>query len=164
MIGTPKIDERRELPYAGIRVQVPHTQFPTIIPQLIDEIYAWLGQHGVEGKGPLMRYYVINMSGTMDVELGVEVDSPITGDDRVKAQALPAGRYAWLIYTGIGEKAVQGNGALINWAEESGIKWDRWDDPKGDAFRSRVEFFLDGPQDDPNPDNWRSEVAIKVAD
>lgn len=164
MIGTPKIDERPALNYAGIRAQVPMSQFPTIIPQFIDELYAWLGQHGVQGKGPLMRYYVINMTGNMDIELGVEVDSPISGDDRVKAQVLPAGRYAWLIYTGIGEKAMEGNKALIEWAKDNGVNWDRWDDLKGDAFRSRVEFLLDGPQDDPNPDNWRSEVAIKLAD
>ena len=53
---------------------------------------------------------------------------------------------------------------LIAWAAAQGIQWDRWDAELGDAFGGRVEFMLDGPEDDPDPANWKTEVAIKLAD
>lgn len=161
----PKIDNRTEQIYAGIRQNVtPQEMGGNIIPELIGEVAGWLKQHGIEPQGaPFMRYYVIDMANTMDVEIGFPVAKPITGDDRVKPGVLPAGRYASLVYTDV-TKGYEGNGVLIGWAEKNKIQWDRWDDPKGDAFRSRYEIFIDGPEDDPDPTNWRTEVAIKVAD
>jgi hypothetical protein len=38
------------------------------------------------------------------------------------------------------------------------------DDIKGDAFASRVEFYLTDPDDEPNMSKWQTEVAIKLAD
>lgn len=158
-IGEPKLDQRPQQDYAGIRMRVPASEFPTVIPATIDELFGWLGQHGIALAGPpLMRYHVIDMPGIMDIELGILVAKPVEGDDRVKPNVIPAGKYASLIYTGL--DGYPGNKALIEWAQEQGIEWDRWDDPAGDAFKSRVEFFLTGPDDDPNPDNWETEVAI----
>jgi len=57
-----------------------------------------------------------------------------------------------------------GNKALVEWAAKNGVKWDRWDDPKGDAFRSGVEFFLTDPAEQPDRKKWETEVAIKLAD
>jgi effector-binding domain-containing protein len=160
----PKLDNRPEQPYVGIRKVVTMQEMGSgLIPQLIGEVFGWLGQEGIEPEGaPFMRYYVIDMATNMDVEIGVPVSKPVTGDDRVKPGVLPAGRYASLIYTDV-TKGYEGNGVLIGWAEKNNIQWDRWDDPKGDAFRSRYEIFIDGPEDDPDPTNWRTEVAIKVA-
>lgn len=161
----PKIDQRSEQPYVGIRTQVSHEAMASgLIPQLIDEVFGWLGKQGIEPAGaPFLRYYIINMMDKLDIELGVPVASAVSGDDRVKAGVLPAGRYASLIYTDV-TKGVEGNSVLIGWAESQGLKWDRWDDPKGDAFRSRYEIFLTGPEEDPDPANWDTEVAIKLAD
>jgi hypothetical protein len=87
----------------------------------------------------------------------------LTGNGRIVADSLPAGRYAALTFTGV-ENGIKGNAALIDWAATQGIQWDHWDDPIGDAFSGRVEYMFDGPDDDPNPSNWRTEVAIKLAD
>jgi effector-binding domain-containing protein len=161
----PKLDNRSEQHYAGIRTQITMEEMSgDLIPQMIDEVMGWLGKKGVEADGAaFMRYYVINMPGKLDIEIGVPVAKPVTGDDRVKAGVLPAGRYASLVYTDV-TKGMEGNSVLIGWAEKNGIQWDRWDDPNGDAFRSRYEIFIDGPEEDPDPTNWRTEVAIKLAD
>jgi effector-binding domain-containing protein len=83
MITEPKIEERSEQHYAGIRTQLRMDEFGTVIPQLLDEIFDWLGQKGIAPDGPpFMRYHVINMADKMDVELGVPVAEPISGDGR----------------------------------------------------------------------------------
>jgi effector-binding domain-containing protein len=160
----PKVEERAALHYAGIRTQVLARQFPKIIPQFIGEVFGWLDKQSIAPSGaPLMRYYVINMKGLMDVEIGVPVESAITGDGRVSACVLPAGKYASLVYTGV-KNGIKGNGALLDWGAKQGLVWDRWDDTNGDAFGGRVEFFLDGPEDDPDPAKWDTEVAIRLVD
>lgn len=164
MIGEPKLEDRPEQPYAGIRTQTRIRAFPRVIPTLLDEIFDWLGEHDITPAGPpFMRYHVINMAAQLDVELGVPVATPIAGDDRVKAGTLPAGKYAALVYTG-SQNGIEGNKALLDWGRANDIRWDRWDDPNGDAFRSRVEFYLTDPDDEPDPAKWETEVAILVAE
>ena len=159
-----RLEERDAQEYVGIRTQVPHTMLPTVIPQYIDEVIAWLGTQGVEPNGaPFIRYYVIDMDAELDIEVGWPVATALEGNGRIQGGVLPAGCYATLIYTGV-ENGIKGNGALIEWAQDNGVEWDRWDDEKGDAFRSRVEFFLTNPDDEPNPEKWGTEVAILVRD
>ncbi len=160
----PKIENRPEQPTVGIRTQIPHHELPNIIPQLLDETEAWLHEQGAAQTGiPFIRYHVINMEGDMDIEVGWPVAAGLTSSGRVKADVIPAGRYASLIYTDVA-KGIEGNSVLIGWAKEQGMEWDAWNVPAGHAFASRVEYFLDGPDDDPDPANWRTEVAIKLAD
>jgi effector-binding domain-containing protein len=163
-LTTPTIDERAEQPYAGIRVSAPMSEFPNLIPQLIGETFGWLAEHGVAPAGPpLMRFHVINMNGDMDVEIGVPVASAVQGEGRVAASALPAGRYASLVYTGV-ENGIPGNAALLEWGAERGLVWDSYAAPNGDGFVSRYESFLMGPEDHPDPSQWDTEVAIRLAD
>jgi effector-binding domain-containing protein len=160
----PKLEDRSEQHYMGIRTQAPMRTFKKAIPQLLGEVFGWLEKQGVEPAGaPFMRYHVINMEGNMDFELGVPVAGALSGDGRVTPGVIPAGRYAALVYTGV-NNGIKGNKALLEWAAANGIAWDRWDDANGDAFRSRVEYFLTSPDEEPNQAKWETEVAIKVAD
>jgi effector-binding domain-containing protein len=163
MITEPKLEDRGEQQYVGIRTQVPMSKFKKIIPEFLDELFAWLGKQGVQPAGaPFMRYHVINMAGNMDVELGVPVTSAVSGDGRIAPGVIPAGRYASLVYTGV--NGIKGNKALLDWAAKNNMRWDRWDDQNGDAFGSRVEYFLTGPAEQPDRDKWETEVAIRLAD
>ena len=164
MIGQPKVDERSEQPYVGIRVQVPMQKFPQVIPQLLDELFGWLGKQGIAPAGaPFMRYHVINMSAAMDIEMGVPVATSVTGDGRVSAGVIPAGRYASLVYTG-NKNGIKGNAALLEWGAKNGLVWDRWEAENGDGFGARVEFYLTDPADEPDQAKWQTEVAIRLAD
>ena len=160
----PKLDERTEQPTVGIRTQVSMSELGRVIPQLNGEVFAWLQQQGQSPSGPpFIRYYVIDMPGMMDIELGWPVAQALNGDERVSASAFPAGRYASLIYTGV-ENGIEGNKALLDWGAEQGLVWDTYGSTKGDGFGARYESFLTGPEDDPDPGNWDTEVAIRLAD
>jgi effector-binding domain-containing protein len=165
MIGEPRIEKRSEQAYAGIRVDVTTQELSTVIPQLIGEIISWMSQHGMAPSGPpLVRYHTIDMPSRLDIELGVPVTTPVAGNRQIKPGALPAGRYATLIYTGPYDGLLQANAALIDWAHTRGLQWDHWQDAKGDAFRARYESYLTDPQQQPDPSQWQTEVAIRLAD
>ena len=85
-------------------------------------------------------------------------------EGNITAQVLPAGQYATLLYTGDYDGLMDANRVLIEWAQENGIAWDRWDDENGDAFRSRIEIYHTDPGDEPDPAKWETEVAIRLAE
>ncbi len=160
----PKIVERKEQPYMGIRTWIPSKDLSTWQIKLTKELTKWLEKEGVKATGPVFhRFYVINMGKEFDFEIGIPVATSVAGDDRVKPGILPAGSYAALIYTGR-NNAYKVNKALVEWARDNGIAWDRWDDPRGDAFRCRYESYLTDRTAEVDKKDWQTEVAIKVLD
>ena len=118
MISRPKVEERTEQPYVALRTQATMHELGTVIPHLLGEVFAWLATQGAAPAGaPFIRYLVINMAAQLDIEVGVPVASAMSGDDRIYASVLPAGRYASLVYTGPydGNGLVEANAALLEW-------------------------------------------------
>ena len=162
MISEVKIDSRPKISTLGIRIQVPMKIMSARIDPLVAELSQWAQRNRVNPAGPpYLRYYVIDMDADMDIEFGYPVSTipDLPEEGRITAGILPAGRYASLTYTGSGFK---GNKALIEWARDNHIEWDRWDDPKGDAFRCRYESYLTDPKVEPRKEKWLIEVAIKL--
>ncbi len=161
-VGQPRLDQRPEQPYLGIRTQTPMKGMFKVVGKLFNELNAWAKRIGLRPAGPpFLRYHVIDMAGEMDIEVGIPVETPLLGDGRVSPGRMPAGRYASLVYTGSG---YTGNKTLIEWVRANGYAFDRWDDPKGDAFRGRYETYLTDPALEPRKTRWQVEVAIKLAD
>jgi effector-binding domain-containing protein len=161
-VSEPRIDYRTQKPYMGIRTQVPMKGMFKVVDKLRREMSIWLKRQGADPAGPpFLRYHVIDMAGEMDIEVGIPVATALPGDGRVSAAILPEGRYASVTYVGNG---FTGNKTLIEWAKAQGITWDRWEDPKGDAFRSRCETYLTDRKTEHRKTKWEIEVAIKLAD
>jgi effector-binding domain-containing protein len=162
MIGQPKIEERAEQPYLGIRFQASYRGMFAQVNKQFKMLDKWLRQHGVTPAGPhFLRYHVIDMAGDMDIEVGVPVATPLPGDELVKPGQLPAGRYASLIYNGLGLAA---NKALLEWIRANHLALDKWADPKGDAFGCRYEAYLTDPKNEPRKKQWEIELAMKLVE
>jgi effector-binding domain-containing protein len=164
MIGEPQIIKRPAQPYVARRTQVTMQELGSVIPQLLAAVYAWLREHGIAPTGaPFIRYRVIDMRAKLDIELGVPIGQMVGSDDPLVADALPAGRYATLIYTDVA-RGIEANKALLDWGAQQGLVWDSWPEGSGEGFGARVEFYLTDPQDEPDLAKWETEVAIRLAD
>ncbi len=162
MIGEPAIAHRPERLSMGIRTVTPFRGLFAVRDALLVELRRWVRERQLDEGGPyFLRYHVIDMSGPMDIEVGLMVPRHITGEGRVQPGILPAGKYASLIYSRYG---MRGNKALIAWARENGISWDRWDDPAGDAFCCQTESYLTDYRLEPRKSKWQVELSIKIAD
>ncbi len=162
MISDPQIAFREQRLTMGIRTAAPFRGMFAVRDALLKELYTWAQAHGLADAGPFfLRYHVIDMDGQMDIEVGLVVAAHLPGDGRVAPGALPAGHYAGLSYSRYGMRA---NKALIGWAREQGVRWDRWDDPAGDAFCCRYEAYLTDFRSEPRKSEWQIELAIKIAD
>ena len=161
-IGKPKIDTRPKQVYMGIRTIAPFKGMSKVIDRISTELNAWVIENKIKTAAPpFLRFHVIDMRGFMDLSFGIPVGKALRDDGDIKADVLPAGRYASLIYSGGG---ISANRALIEWVRAQGMDFDRWDTEQGDNFSGRYETYLTDPKVEPRKSKWKIEVAIKLAD
>jgi effector-binding domain-containing protein len=160
-IEGPAIIARAERHCAGIRVITPFRGMFAVRDELMRELYAWLDDHGVDHGHAFFRLHVVDMAGSMDVEVGVVTEKPVTDDGRVAAGVLPAGHYATMVYVGHGHQA---NRALLDWVRANDLVLDCVEDPSGDQFGCRYEAYLTDPRSERMKTRWQVELAIRLAD
>jgi effector-binding domain-containing protein len=161
-IGNPKIDKRPKQVYMGIRTIAPFKGMPIVLDRISKELNAWVDENKVKPSGPpFLRFHVIDMRGFMDISFCVPVRKALPDKGNVKADVIPAGQYASLIYSGGG---ISANRALIEWVRAQGMDFDRWDTEQGDNFSGRYETYLTDPKIERRKSRWKIEVAIKLAD
>ncbi|TDO63965.1 effector-binding domain-containing protein [Kribbella sp. VKM Ac-2571] len=146
----------------GIRVVTPFRGMLGKRNELLDELIAWLAGQGIDDVGPFfLRLHVIDMSGPMDLEVGVLTPTALAGDARVKPSTLPAGRYATLTYR---NHSLRANRALLEWAAAEGLTLDRHETAAGDVFGCRYEAYRTDPRTEPRKTKWEVELGIRIAD
>lgn len=161
-IGKPGVSSRSEQHSVGIRTVTPFRGMFAVVDRLLKELRSWMKAQGATDAGPyFLRLHVIDMDGPMDIEVGCMVPGPLPGDGRVRPGTLPAGKYASLRYS---RYALRANRALLDWAKQEGLTWDRWDSPAGDGFRCRYEAYLTDYRLEPKKSVWEVELAIKLSD
>jgi effector-binding domain-containing protein len=161
----PTIVERPAVPYAAIKVLVAMDQLGAIVPPLNGEVFEWLAARGAAPAGaPFWKYNVIDMQGSLEVEAGVAVAAPVSGDDRVLGGVLPAGRYVTTRHVGHPDSLMAATAALLDWAAAHGLAWDRVDTPHGERWGARLEIYLTDPRDEPDMNKWVTELAFRLAD
>ncbi len=161
MLTLPKIVERAAQHYAAVAAELT-IPFDEQIGPLMGEAAGYLGGAGLQGFGPaVFRYNFIDMP-RLDLELGFVTPGPVAGTARVKPGVLPAGRYATVTYTGPYDNVMDATATLVGWAKERGVEWDSTPDGPGERFVSRFEIYPNGPDDEPDPNKWITEIWIKV--
>jgi effector-binding domain-containing protein len=164
MITSPKIVERIEQPYVAIKSVVKMEEIAPTAGQLFGEVFGWLGGHGLTPAGaPFFKYNVVDMERGLEIEFALPTAAPATGDDRVLAGVLPAGRYASLIHLGPYDQLKDANAALGEWIKEQRLTVDVVKSPEGDRFGCRLEIYLNDPGVEKDPAKWETEVAFKLA-
>jgi effector-binding domain-containing protein len=161
VLAGPAVAVMPERPTAGIRVNTPFRGMFAVRDELMKELYAGLAAQNVTHGLTFFRLHVVDMDGTMDVEVGVLTDGPADSSGRITPGVLPAGRYAAMTYVGHGRRA---NGTLIDWIRAHDLPMDVTEDPRGDAFACRYEAYLTDPRTERMKTRWQIELAIRLAD
>ena len=146
IIAPPRVEERPERVYVGIRVVTPFRGMLKV--RDVEPI-----EHG------FLRLHVIDMNGPMDIEAGYFTRAPSQGAGRIKPGSMPAGRYATLTHR---DHSIRANRALIDWVRDNGIEFDRHEESEGDAFACRYEAILTDPKSEPHKKRWNVELAFRV--
>jgi RNA polymerase sigma-70 factor (ECF subfamily) len=160
----PRIIERPAQRYVGVRELVTMTTFARIADR-IGELLGWMTERGITPAGaPFFRYLTIDMERELDVEAGFPVDDVVDVDGDVFLRTLPAGRYATVTHHGHPDALIHATAELLAWADARGLRWDVRDTPPGDAWGCRLEVFLTDPREQPDMDQWRTDLVFRLAD
>jgi hypothetical protein len=158
IVDPPRVEERPEVPYLGIREVTPFRGMVKRSDELLVQARRALAETGVVPVGfGFVRLHVVDMNGPMDIDVGFVTERVLDGP--LAPGSFPAGRYATLTFRGSG---IQGNRALLDWANEQGLELDRHETPDGDAFACRYEAFWTDPKAERRKKQWSVEVAIKL--
>jgi effector-binding domain-containing protein len=164
MITAPKISERGEQPYVAVKSVVSMKEIGAVAGKFLEEAFGWAAGHGLAPVGaPFFKYNVVDMERGLEIEFGLPTAKVVSGDERVIAGVLPAGRYASLLYRGPYEHLYDANAALLDWIREQGLAMEVTDSPQGDRFGCRLEIYLTDPAVEKDPEKWETEVAIRLA-
>jgi effector-binding domain-containing protein len=170
MAGQPQLEDRAEQPYVGIAGRVAsEAEFRDAVDRGFPQLFGWLQENGVTPTGPpFIRYLEVDREGKpVEFELAVPVAAAASGDGRVLAGALPAGRYATFLHVGpYTHPEVPDLGAaraeVLGWAEERGVEVARSKTDQGTAFQAYVEHYLTDASREPDWSRWETELAYLV--
>jgi effector-binding domain-containing protein len=156
-MSDPLIDLRPAQQYLGITGKITEG-VPAFVDRAFPELYAWLREHAVEPAGPpFLRYDEVDSDGQpLELEVGVPVDGATHGDERVRHNALPAGRYLTYLHVGPYRSETLPDLAaarkrLLTWAEGHEL-----------APLSHIEHFRIGPVEEPDFTKWETELAYLI--
>lgn len=163
VIPEPSVVERAAQPYVAIRRQV-NIPFGTVATKTMKQVQKAIKTQGIQGTGAAIFKYNIVVMPALEIEFGFETETLQATSGELMAGTLPAGRYAELRYVGPYSRLYKVNGALIDWSRAQGLVFDVEEKPDGEHFASRVEFYPNGPEDEPDRSKLITVVSIKLKD
>ncbi|WP_433546180.1 GyrI-like domain-containing protein [Streptomyces sp. CA-294286] len=159
----PVIVEREEQPYAAIRGRVRTDGF-AVLADRVPELFGWLAARGTEPVGgPFFRYDLLGAAGECEVEAGIPVAVAPTPEGDVLSGVLLAGRYATVTHFGHPDGLAEAASALLAWAAVEGLEWDMTATQDGERWGARLETYRTDPRVRPDPREWETELAFRLA-
>lgn len=160
----PEIVHREPQPYAAIGGTVTMDQVGAIADRF-PEVFDAVARHGRAPSGaPFLRYRVIDMDRELQIEACVPIDGPMPADDAVSTDTLPGGRYAVATHRGHFDGLAETSARLLSWANGEGLQWDSTASDAGEVWAGRIEIYQTDPSTEPDPANWITTLAFKLAD
>jgi effector-binding domain-containing protein len=100
-----------------VRFQARPGQLSTLIPQACGEVWAFMRSSGLPHPGRNLALY---LDGVMNIECGVEVPQPFTGNGRVVCSSTPAGTVATAAHIGPYSRLGEAHDAVRKWCSDNG--------------------------------------------
>ena len=148
MIDPPQITQTTAQHAAVIRFTIPRDRIQEVMGPGHTELMDAVATQGIEPTGPRFSHHFRMDPDTFDFEIGVPVATPFAAAGRVLPGELPAATVARTVYHGDYDGLSAGWGEFIEWIEGEGRT------PAPDLW----ECYVTGPDGDPDPATWRTEL------
>ena len=146
---TAQLEER---PILTIRSSTTMDKIGEAMGPLFGEVYTHIQQSGQQPAGMPFALYHSMEGGTVDLECGMPVASPMEGKGRIKAGQLPAGTAATVTHVGPYDDLPQTWSALTEWMGSQGLR------PAGEPW----EVYVTDPGAEPDQSKWRTDIFFPV--
>jgi effector-binding domain-containing protein len=128
---------------AVVRRRATQGELSTVVPQACGEVWAFIRSTGLPHPGQNLALY---LDGEINLECGVEVPQPFTGDGRVVCSSTPAGVVATAAHFGPYNRLGDTHKAILRWCAENGHalagpSWEVYGDWEEDPAKLRTDVF-----------------------
>jgi effector-binding domain-containing protein len=154
MIDTPQITTFTPKPIAVIHVVTPASEIQNVMGPGLNELTAAVAAQGITPSGPWFTHHFKMPSDVFDFEIGLPVPQAVTATGRMTPSQLPAIKVARTVYHGGYEGLGEGWGQFMSWIEANGLN----------SAPELWETYTVGPETDPDPANWRTELSRPLLD
>ena len=148
MLDTPQITETPAELAAIIRMTIPREEIQSMMGRGMGELIAAVSAQGIGPAGPLFSHHLKMDPKVFDFEIGVKVTRPVKPVGRVTSGQLPAATVARTVYHGPYEGLAAAWGEFEKWISANGHT------PAPDLW----ERYVKGPESDPDPATWCTEL------
>ncbi len=149
MLDTPQIETTDAELTAIIRLEVKKEKMQQVFGPSVEELISTVAEQGGEVTGPVFAHHFRMDPDVFDFAIGVPVSESIESTKRVEASELPAMKVARTVYHGPYDGLPDAWSEFHKWIEEQGFEFE------SDA----VERYVLGPESDPDPSNWETELV-----
>ena len=154
MLDTPQITQTKAQQAAVIHITVPRAEIQRVMGPGLQELMATVAAQGITPTGPWFTRHLRRPAEAFDFEIGVPVSTAVSAAGRVKPGQLPATRVARAVYRGAYEGLGRAWGELDTWLKANGHK----------AGQELWEVYAAGPESNPDPATWRTELNRPLVD
>ena len=163
----PRIVERAEQPYLGITCEITEG-VPAAVDVAFPALFGWLGERGTAPvAAPAIRLREVDSAGEpLLLDVCAPVAAGVEGGGEVRADVLPAGRYATLRHVGPYRSEEQrdlsdARESLVAWMEGEGLVYGRASE-RGVELACAADHYLigpGGPDAEPDFTRWQTDLA-----
>ncbi len=131
------------VPLLVVRRRAAQSQLSVVVPQLCGEAWNYIRAAHVPSPG---RNVAVYLNGTIDLEVGVEVDSTADGAGDIVRSATPAGRVATATHFGSYARLAEANQGILEWCrvnslKPSGPSWEVYGHWTDDQEKVQTDIF-----------------------
>lgn len=148
MLDTPQIIQTEAQLTAVIHLTIPRAEIRNVVGPGIGELMAAIAAQGMPPAGLVFSHHFRMATDIFDFEIGVPVARPVTAAGRVQPGELPARKVTRTIYHGPYEGLGTAWGEFGVWIKAQGHT------PAPDLW----ECYVTGPESNPDPATWRTEL------
>lgn len=148
----PQLRTMAAQPVASICRTTTPAELPDVLGEVLPTVWAHLEKAGVAPAGPPFSRYLRSTDEEVEVEAGMPVAEPFTGDDTVAASRLPGGRVVVATHVGPYDTLRSTYEEAERWAVAQGLT------PSAGPWES----YLTDPGEEPDPTKWVTEVYVPL--
>ena len=154
MLETPELIDVPQQHTAVIRLHIPYEECPQHFGPAVMELFAELASQGIAPAGPVFDHHFAAPDTHFDFEIGVPTSRPVSPNGRVIPSERPAFRAAKVVLVGDYEQLPEAWPEFMQWTAAQGLQTavDFW------------QFFVKGPESDPDSATWRTELIRALQD
>lgn len=142
-----KLEQHISSPLAVVRRKAKSQELSKVVPEACGEVWKVVRSQKIAGAG---RHVALYLDCEINLEVGVEVETPFAGHGEVVGSATPAGAVASVAHFGPYNRLHEAHQAIHQWCAENGHKlagphWElygHWvDEWNSDPSKIRTDVF-----------------------